>query len=266
MRPGLAAAVLLTVLGVAAGQDAPFVVPQPLGGPIVGPDGRIRTGLDAHPVASPWSSAVDLGLSGSLGNTDTLKLWSGLDVQYNDPDDYAILNVLYILNRDNTGEIEHKGFAILRNELPMDMGIAWYAQGLLEYDRFRAVDLRIGSHSGLSYTAIEDGTQLLKVRAGAGRSWQWGDRVSEWVTEGQAGLTYYYKLTANTRLTAMADYYPDLNDFSSFRVRVWATFDVLLDPEANIFLRFGAFNRYDRTPYAGERNALDYYMTFHFRF
>ena len=85
-----------------------------------------------------------LGLSGSQGNTDTLKLRAGLDLRYDDPNDFAILNVLYILNQANQGKLENKAFALVRNEMPMDMGLAWYAQGAVEYDEFRTVYLRVG--------------------------------------------------------------------------------------------------------------------------
>ena len=143
MRSALAAVFCLTWLGLAAGQDYPIGLPKPMGGPIVGPDGRVRTGLDAHPVPSPWSGGIDFGISGSQGNTDTLKLRAGLDLRYDDPDDFALLNVLYILNQANQGELENKGFALVRNEMPMDMGLDWYAQGSVEYDEFRTVYLRI---------------------------------------------------------------------------------------------------------------------------
>ena len=74
MRPALVAVfVALILLGPAAGQESPFGMPKPMGGPIVDRSGRILTGLDAHPVPSPWTSAFDFGLSGSQGNTDTLK-------------------------------------------------------------------------------------------------------------------------------------------------------------------------------------------------
>src|SRR5262245_36150157 len=96
-RAVVAAVCLLILFGTAAGQDLPYGLPKPLGGPIVGPDGRVRTGLDAHTV-SPWSGGVDVGASGSQGNTDTFKLRAGLDVRYEAPDDLMILNVMYILN------------------------------------------------------------------------------------------------------------------------------------------------------------------------
>jgi hypothetical protein len=265
-RPVLAAVCLLALLGTAAGQDLPYGIPKPLGGPIVGPDGRVRTGLDAHPVDSPWTGGVDVGASGSQGNTDTFKLRAGLDVRYDDPDDVMIFNVVYILNRANQGELENKGFVLLRNEMTIDGGLAWYAQGQLEYDEFRVIDLRIASHSGLSYVFARDATQTLKLRAGAGVAREYGGLSNDWVPEGQVGLDYEYRLTERTKFLIMADDYPDLQDFSHYRLRVRASFDILLDPQANILLRIGAFDRYDSNPMGSKRNDLDYFVTLHFRF
>lgn len=265
-RPALAAVLCFAWLGTAVAQDHSIPIPQPMGGPIVGRDGKIRTGLDAHTVPSPWNWAVDLGLSGSQGNTDTLKLRTGLDLRYDTPDDVMILNVMYILNQANGGQLENKGFALLRNEMPIDDTFGWYAQAAFEYDEFRVIDWRFASHSGLAFTAYQDQTQLLRFRVGFGTAYENGGPVNQWFMEGQAGLDYEYRLTNRTKLTATADYYPAVEDFGRYRVRVRASFDILLDPETNVLLRLGAFDRFDSRPFGSQRNDLDYFMTLQFRF
>lgn len=267
-RPALAALFVACVaVGSAAGQGypgTPFEIPQPLGGPIVGPDGKIMSGLNQG--QSAWSGGIDFGLSGSQGNTDTLKLRAGLDLRYDGSDDALYVNLLYILNQANSGDLENKGFALIRNELPVTDGIAWYAQGQLEYDENRTIDKRMAGHNGISLAAYQDGTQSLKVRAGAGFARENGGAVNDWVPEGQAGADYEYRLTDRTRFTIMADYYPNLEDFSHYRVRVRAAFDILIDPDLNMWLRLGAFDRYDSQPYGSKRNDLDYFMTLLLRF
>lgn len=265
-RPALAALAIALTAGLVSAQDSPFGLPAPLGGPIVGPDGRIRTGLDAHPVPSSWSSAIDFGLSGSQGNTDTLKVRLGVDVRYDSPEDTVVLNALYILSQANGGNVENKAFFLARNDLPLDAGLGWYAQGVVEYDEFRAIDLRLASHSGLSYTALQDGTQLLKLRAGIGMSRESGGPGTEWVREGQGGADYEYHLTARTTLTLAGDYYPDVRDFARYRLRGRVSLDILLDPDLNLVLRLGAFDRYDSRPFGSKRNDLDYFTTLQFRF
>jgi hypothetical protein len=263
VRLALAAACSLALAGVAAAQ--PIAIPQPLGGPIVNSNGQMVTGLDAHPVASPWTSSIDLGVSGSEGNSSYLTLRAGFDVKYDDPEDFAIVNAMYILSRANSGDVANKGFLLARNEMPLD-GISWYAQGAVEYDEFCKVYLRLASHSGFTFTALQDGTQLLKLRAGAGGDNESGGESPAWILEGQAGLDYEYTLTARTKFLLAADYYPDVQNFSNYRLRGRAAFDMLLDPQNNIYLRIGLFDRYDSRPYGSKRNDLDYYLMLSFRF
>jgi Protein of unknown function, DUF481 len=269
-RPALAALlVALAAAGPAAAQGyppgtSPFPVPQPLGGPIVGRDGKVIPALNAAP--SPWSGGIDFGVSGSSGNTDTFKIRTGLDVLYQAPDDVFILNALYILNRANGGELEHKTFLQGRNELPVYDDFAWYAQGQLEYDEFRVIDFRLAAHNGMSFLFHRDGTQTVKVRAGLGMSRETGGPRSDWVPEGQLGADYTYRLTDRTWFNLAADYYPEMDDFSRYRVRVRAAFDVLIDPDLDLYLRLGAFDRYDSRPNGSKRNDLDYYMSLLFRF
>jgi putative salt-induced outer membrane protein YdiY len=270
-RPVLAAlfAALLAVAqaagqGVPAMPASPFEIPQPLGGPIVGPDGKIMSGLNQP--TSPFSGGIDFGLSGSQGNTDTLKLRAGLDLRYDSPEYLLYANLLYILTQANEGELENKGFGLCRNEFAISDGLMWYAQGQFEYDRFRTVDQRLAGHNGLSMTVLKDEAQVVRVRAGAGMARETGGPVNDWVPEGQAGADYEYWLTARTKLCASADYYPDLHDLSHYRVRVRAAFDILIDPDLNMWLRLGAFDRYDSQSYGSKRNDLDYFMSLLLRF
>ena len=93
-----------------------------------------------------------------------------------------------------------------------------------------------------------------------------GGPRNDWFPEGQVGVDYEYRLTDRTRFTLTGDYYADLEDFDHYRVRVRAAFDILIDPDLNMWLRLGAFNRYDNWAFGSKRNDLDYFMTLLFRF
>ena len=265
-RPALAAVLCLAGLGAAAGQDYPINVPQPLGGPIVGLDGKIRTGLDAHTAPNPFSSGLFVGLSGSQGSSDTLKLWTGADLRYDDPEYYSFLKALYILNQADGGQLENKGFLFTRHEFPADLGLSVYGQGTLEYDPSQAIDLRVATHTGLSYAAVQDKSQVLKFRAGAGVQRQWGGSSDAWDWEAQFGLDYEYRLSDRTRFLLIGDVYPAFEDFSNYRARVWAALDILIDPSYNAYLRVGALDRYNSRPDGSPRNNVDYYLGLLFGF
>jgi Protein of unknown function, DUF481 len=265
VRVALAAVCSLALAGSALGQS-PFTVPQPLGGPIVNQNGQTLTGMDAHPQQSSWSGGLDAGLSGSQGNTDTFMLRVGFDLKYDDPSDFAILNVLYILDQANSTQFENKAFGLFRNELPVASGLAWYAQVMLEYDDSLVDHLRIGSYSGLSYALIQDGTQTLKLRAGGGAAREYGSPDNAWFPQAQAGADYEYKLSDKTTFSVAGDYYPDLETFGNYWLRGRASFDILLDQQSNIMLRLGVFDRYDSRPNGGKYNDIEYFAMLSFRF
>ena len=76
---------------------------------------------------------------------------------------------------------------------------------------------------------IQDGTRI----QGCERRWvsgrgAGGRGLGDW--EAQFGLDYEYRLSERTRFLVIGDVYPAFDDFGNYRARVWATFDVLIDP------------------------------------
>lgn len=265
IRPAVVAVALaLVAFGAAAAQESPFGIPKPLGGPIIGTDGRIISALDKGP--PPWTGGLELGLSGAEGNVRILKLRTGLDVKYDTPDAFFVANVLYVLTRLDDGVVEQKALSVARTELPIDDAWSWYMQGQLEYDEFRTIDFRIAGHNGISWAVARSANSLVKLRVGAGAARETGGTVNDWVPEGQAGGDIEYLFTARSKFCASVDYYPDLHDLSHYRVRARAWFDFLIDPDLNAYLRFGVLDRYDSNPLGSLRNDLDYYMSLLIRF
>lgn len=264
-RPALTTIVLaLAAVAPVAAQSSPFAIPQPLGGPIVGPDGKIMSGLDRTP--PPWSGGVEFGLSGSSGDVDIFKLLVGGDIRYDDAENLLRMNGLYILTRYTDATIEQKGFLYARDEIPVMDLLAYYAQGTVEYDALRTVDWRLAAHNGASLTLLNTGAQTLRVRGGIGTARVWGDPAQDWIAEGQIGGDFEYRLTARTMFSAAADYYPDLHYSGNYRVRVRVSMDFELDPELKLFLRIGAMDRYDSIPFGSKQNNIDYFGTLMFRF
>ena len=267
LRPALASLlVTLTLLGAALGQSFPLEVPRPLGGPIVGPNGKIMTGLD-QPV-SPWTGGVEFGLNGNDGNVQIFKVFAGANLKFETPENLLLINGLYIYTHHEDQVIEQKALLTLRDEVPFADLWAYYAQGQLEYDEFRPVKFRLAAHNGLSFTVIRDGSMLLKARAGLGTAREFdGPQPSrEWVPEAQFGGDFEYRFTERTTLTTAFDYYPDLYDFDHYRIRARVSLDFLIDPDLNLVLRIGAMERYDSKSFGYRRSDLDYFTSLMFRF
>ena len=261
-----AALAVLAFAAAAAGQQlAAPPIPQPIYTPIYGPDGRIMSGMDRQ--VSPWSGSVDLGLSGSEGNSQIIKLWTAADLKYDGPEDYFIFNVFYGLTQQDGVLGENKVLATARNEYPFAEALFWYSQIQFEYDEFRLIDQRLGMHSGISTIGYRDDLLHIRLRAGLGASREIGQESSQWRPEAQFGFDYEYKLTERTKFVATADYYPDVDEFANYRIRGRAFFDILIDPGLGLALRVGALDRYDARPGKGiKKNDLDYFLTLVVRF
>lgn len=249
-------------------QPSPFTVPQPVGGPIIRPDGSFMSGLDHVTPKNPWSASVEAGLNGSEGNSQTLKLRLGGDLKYDAPDDTFIMNGWYGLARQRGQLSENKALFTARNELPLfDTSLAYFTQGQLEYDAFRDVKSRLAVHNGLSYPIIKTDMTLLKVRAGAGASREFGGPSDKWIPEGIFGGDWEQKITEKTKFVAGTDYYPDVADWGHYRIRSRAAFEILLDQQLNLSLRFGVMDRFDSRPGINvKKNDFDYFMTLLYKF
>jgi putative salt-induced outer membrane protein YdiY len=252
--------------GIVRAQDLPFAAPRPMGGPITMPNGRIASGLDINGPKSPWSGALELGLSGSDGNTEVFKVRVGADVKYDTPDDVFTLNAFYGRSQQNNVLNENKALLTARNELPVDEMFSWFSQVQLEFDDFRAITSRVALHSGVSIIALKNEQQTLKFRLGAGASREFGAGAG-WLPEGQIGAEWERKITERTKFVLGADYFPDMGDWTRYRIRGRASFDILLDEELNLALRLGAQERYDSQPGPNtKKNDLDYFATLLFKF
>ena len=242
----------------------PYIPQMQAHGPIFGPDGKPLSGLDS---VQPWSGSVEAGLNGTEGNTRILNIRAGADVKYESPEDVFTLNVFYGYSRQSNILSVNKALATARNEIPFDSVWAFYSQIQIEYDEFRAVDWRLALHSGISASAYRTEQFFVKVRAGVGASREIGGPNDRWIPEAQFGLDAEFKLTDRTKIVATGDYYPDIKNFGTYRVRARISLDTMLDPDLNMILRVGAQDRFDSEPGVGiKTNDLDYFLTLVFKF
>ncbi len=235
------------------------------GGGAIGPNG-IRSGLDAQQ-KSPWAWGVEFGLNGTEGNTRVLKLRTGVDVRYDTPEDAFVVNAFHGYARQQGILNENKALLNARNELALYDNVGWFQQLQIEYDEFRAIDLRAGLYTGGTFNAIKDDMTLLSFRAGVGVVWEsLPNDDSRWLAEGVIGFDFNQKITEKTAFVSSLDYYWDLGRPANFRIRSRAAFEILLDPDLNLTMRIGIQDRYDSRPQGSKKNDLDYFVTFLLRF
>ena len=102
---------------------------------------------------------------------------------------------------------------------------------------------------------------MLNVRFGSGASKEVGGANEEWLPELQLGVDWERQLTDTLKFTITSDYYPNVQNFSDFRLNTKAAFEFVVDAERNVNFRVYTFNRYDSTPEPGNiENDIDYGM------
>src|SRR5207249_4013246 len=145
-----------------------------------------------------------------------------------------------------------------------------FAATQVEYDEFRAYNLRAGAYAGLGYTWVRTDVTLLKTRFGAGAVREMDTRSDgppdRWVPEGILGMDFNRRLTDRQAFVSSLDVYPNLSQIGQYRVRARAGYEIVLDPDHGLVLRLGVQDRYDSSPGPAKRNDVNYFVTLLFKF
>jgi hypothetical protein len=134
----------------------------------------------------------------------------------------------------------------------------WFVNGTLEYDEFRAFDLRLAGNGGVGYRLIDNDLTSLTGRFGAGVSHEIDSPDDSYVPEAVYGVDLEHQLTARQKITGQADYYPSWEEYRDYRIETRVSWEILLDEATNLSLKISATDRYDSTPNGLKPNDLDY--------
>lgn len=215
-----------------------------------------------------WDGSFAFGLNGKSGNSESLNI--NLELAMNREDDSKITDLVlnYFYGRDEISTNVDRLFSQARQERKLaNENLSWYYSIAYDKDRFRDFDYRISLHSGLGALLYELADRSMRTRLGAGASREFGGPMDEWVPELQLGLDWERHLTQRTRLYSNLDLFPNVEDFSDYRLNLRTGLETLLDEALDMRLRAFVFDRYDSTPGVGfNGNDLDYGLALVFGF
>ncbi len=233
--------------------------PEVIATPIDAADATVI--VEEAPAVPPkiWESSLEFGLSGSSGNSEVFTMRFGAHAKRCVPHDTLTLDLNYSKG-SRSGELaEHRALFDVRNEwLFEDNPWTPFVKGSLEYDEFRAFDVRVVANGGLGYQIIKNDATSLIGRLGSGISQEIGGPDDSVVPEGLAGMEYEHQLSERQKLSAATEYFPDIGDVHDFRATNKAAWELLVDPKWNTSLKLAANHRYDSTPHGLKKNDLDY--------
>ena len=243
----------------------PAASPTPSGEAIVGDDFVTTTWYNPTSwfVGPQWEKGIELGINGSEGNAQAFSMLSAGRLRRETDRSIWGIDVVYAKTEANDVLTQH--YAFLNSRFDYKLGESrWSLWNItrLEYDEFKAFDLRLAINGGLGYDFIRNDRRKLTGRFGAGASREFGGGNEEWVPEAVFGADYLHKISDKQRLAITTDYYPAWEDFADYRLVTQASWEMLLDEASNLSLKIGLLDRYDSTPGLGlQENDLDYFIT-----
>jgi len=208
------------------------VLPAPVPPPPPGPDGS-------------WKFSLSVGFTGSENETQ-----SNWDVRVagsarrETEADRTTLTAEYYFNTVNSTNTDNNLLVTgLEEFLFKDSKWEAFIKGTYQYDEFQSWEQRIGLYAGPAYRLIEGEPLSLKLRAGAGASYEFADGT--WTPELLLGDDLVWKIDERSKLTQGLDFYPDIENLGEFRLIVRLDYEIALSPKGDLKGTAGIRDEYD---------------------
>ena len=249
----------------------PFVAPDASLPSVALPLPPIKEVGPAAPAVAPptklWDGSFELGLNGAEGNTDNMNFRFGFKIKRETTTSILKFNVDYRKATQNETDTADRLYSDWRAErIFPDSRWTYFAHGSVEYDEFQAFDSRVTSGLGVGYALIKQQMAKLVARCGGGVAREFGVPDPEFVPEAVFGADLEWKRGKRHKLTAMAEYTPDVTAFGEYRLKGQAAWEMLFDEETNLSLKFSVLERYNSLPRGKLPNDIDYAATILWKF
>ncbi len=209
---------------------------------------------------APWDTAVELGINGSSGTSESLSIRTGGYLKRESP--YSKLMMSSYYNRTTTGgdATQNNANGDVRNDWLLDETSPWtlYGAGNIFYDEFQAFDLQTSANTGIGYLLVHDPDLELIGRFGAGASREIGGPDDRWVPESLLGFEYSQKLSLTQKFYGKLEYYPEWEEIGEFRMIADLGWEIALVEPSNLSLKIAASDRYDSTPNGANPHLVNY--------
>lgn len=217
--------------------------------------------------ADGWNNSIEFGINGTEGNSQTFSFLAGADVTRKSEFHELALDFNYARTSASGRETQNNAFfgADYDRLLGKSRWSAFTKLGL-EYDRFKAFDLRLNSNSGFGYYWLRNDTSTIVTRFGAGASREFDGPNEEWSPEGMLGLEVKEQISESQRISSKLEYFPEWGDFGDFRLVTDVAYEVLLGNSENMSLKLAATDRIDSTPEGRNPNDINYSLMLLYKF
>ncbi len=206
-----------------------------------------------------WEGSFEVGINASTGNSETFSIRAGGDLERETDRHKFKLHAAYSKTDTSGAVTQDNGQFWIRDDLKFgDSPWSTFLKGGIEYDTFRDYDYRLSGNGGLGYKFLDNDVTSIAARFGAGASQEIGSLDNDVKPEAVFGIDFKRQLTKRQKLTSTVDYYPTWDDWEDYRMEAEVAWEMLIDAEANLNLKFAVIDRYDSTPGTRKPNDFDY--------
>jgi putative salt-induced outer membrane protein YdiY len=235
---------------------AEFTAPEELPGP-EGSDSWVLPTYWFNTV--DWEGGLEIGINGTAGNSESASFIAGVDLKRKTALHETTFDLTYVNTKADGVETQNNAIQNLGYERSFgESRWSFFAREFLEYDEFKAFDLRLALNAGIGYKFIDTEATTLKGRYGSGVSHEFGGPTDDWVPEVLYGMDFRRQLTERQKLELTVDYFPEWGDFDNYRMVTQLGWEVLLNEEHNLNLKLSVNDRYDSTPDGRKPNDINY--------
>jgi hypothetical protein len=206
-----------------------------------------------------WDASIEFGLLGTEGNTRTVNLRAGGKAERKTDVHLHKLEFTHIDNsKDN---VKTALSTLIDGRWERKFGKSrwsYFAHSLVEFDEFKAFDVRISADSGLGFEWFKTDAARLLTRLGASGSHEIGGVNDQYTPEISSGVEWKHKLSDRQKIFAQVDYFPNVTRLEDFRLNTRADWEIIVSKRWGLSLKTSVIDRYDSTPEGARPNDLNY--------
>ncbi len=212
-------------------------------------------------VPAPWDTGIELGINGSAGTSDSFSMRTGGYMKRESR--FSKLDLSAYYNRtDASGKITQNNAQFdVRNDWLLDDKSPWtlFGQNSEFYDQFKDFNVQSNLDTGVGYRFFHDKTlELIGAWVGACRASLAGP-MSGGCRKDCLAWSTASRFSKRRRSMRKLDYFPEIDQASSYRVVADTGWEVVLVQPSNLSLKICATDRYDSTPAGGaEPHFINY--------
>lgn len=232
-----------------------------------------KPGLFGTAFLAGWTRNVGIGLSGSQGPTDELKLIADARGEYEDEKHRRRFSSQFYLSKVDSGTDRKAFIEYEENWKPFANKFYLLGIGRYDNDRLEAWDHRISASLGIGTKLYSNEKLELRASVGGGLNHVWKidgtlknpNKPKQTSPEGVVRFDGSYAILEDTNLSTTHTYYPNFDDTPNFRLISDVELRADIGKTGGLTASVGIMNEYDSLAF-GENNDLTYYLRFGYNF